>query len=159
MLFLVVGAIVLAVKYWYVSVPVFVLVLLLAVLAMRASARAEEVRQAEAVRVYAEQQAAQQAADAEAARVHRVQQAAAAEARRQAEADWLASPAPTLYVPGRFTDRWFAEHAAGLHPGQVSVLIDELHERGWTDERIARRVLPHLRANPYLDPDNPIPAA
>jgi hypothetical protein len=28
--------------------------------------------------------------------------------------------------------------------GQVPVLIDETHARGWNDERIARRVWPYL---------------
>lgn len=69
-------------------------------------------------------------------------------ARTQA---WLAAPAPTLTVPRRFTDKWFAEHAPALHPGQVPALMQELHRRGWTDSRIAQGVVPHLRRNPYVE--------
>jgi hypothetical protein len=33
-----------------------------------------------------------------------------------------------------------------LHPGQVPMLLEELHARGWKDERIGHRVTPYLPA-------------
>jgi hypothetical protein len=73
--------------------------------------------------------------------------AAAAERRRQAELEhqrWLDSPPPPLVVPGRFTQRWIVENVPALHPGQIPPLMDELKSRGWTDEKIALRVVPYL---------------
>jgi hypothetical protein len=57
---------------------------------------------------------------------------------------WLESPPPPLQLPARFTQGWIEENVPYLHPGQVPVLIDELHARGWKDERIAQRVAPYL---------------
>lgn len=74
--------------------------------------------------------------------------------RRQAEEEayraWLAGPPPTLVVPGRFTDAWFARNVRDLHPGQIPALIGELHARGWTDNKIAVRVHPYIRENPHV---------
>jgi hypothetical protein len=111
----------LIVTYWYIAVPV--LVVLGVLTAMIAKANSE--KKAEQAQLLAERQA-------------------------ETQRKWLAGPPPTLLVPGRFTDKWFAEHAPYLHPGQVPALMQELHERGWTDDRIDRRVRPYLLKNPYL---------
>jgi hypothetical protein len=77
----------------------------------------------------------------------RLRAAADDEAERQAELArqaWLQSPPPPLPVPGRFTQRWIEENVPYLHPGQGPVLMDELHARGWKDERIVQRVAPYL---------------
>lgn len=123
----------LAVKYWYVALPLLIVGTLVTVVIAKASAKAKEERQAEEARLRA------------------VRQAADAEARAKAEQEWLAGAPPMLYVPGRFTDKWFAENLPGLHPGQVPVLLEELHDRGWTDDRIDRRVRPYLLRNPHYD--------
>jgi hypothetical protein len=71
----------------------------------------------------------------------------AVEQQRQAELahqEWLSSPPPPLPLPGRFTQKWIEENVPYLHPGQVPVLMEELHARGWTDRRIAQRVEPYL---------------
>jgi hypothetical protein len=34
-------------------------------------------------------------------------------------------------------------------PGQVPAFLQELHERGWTDQRIQQRVMPYLAMNPF----------
>ena len=57
---------------------------------------------------------------------------------------WLQTPQPPLVLPGRFTQTWFTENAARIHPGQVKSLVDELTSRGWSHEDIARRAVPHL---------------
>jgi hypothetical protein len=56
---------------------------------------------------------------------------------------WLGSPPPPLQLPARFTQRWIEENVPYLHPRQVPALIDELHARGWKDDRIAQRVAPY----------------
>lgn len=132
----------LAVKYWYVALPLLIVGTLVTVAIAKASAKAKEERQTEEARLYQEEQARE-------AQLRAVRQAADTEARAKAEQAWLAGPPPILYVPGRFTDKWFAENLPGLHPGQVPVLLEELHDRGWTDDRIERRVRPYLLRNPH----------
>jgi hypothetical protein len=56
---------------------------------------------------------------------------------------WL-GPAPPLTLPSRFTQSWFVSHGPRLHPKQVPVLFAELHRRGWTEDEIQQRVIPHL---------------
>ncbi len=116
LLVLVVAAIGLAIKYWYVTAPVLVLLCIGAVMVAQ---RNKERKAAEAV-------AAQEALER-----------------------WLAGPPPVLEVPGRFTQNWFAAHVPALHPGQVPALYAELHQRGWTSERIEQRVVPFLAQNPF----------
>jgi len=117
----------LAVEYWYIVVPVIVVVLIGAV----ASSNQKKQREAE------------QAAAAKQAR------AAAGQARIEAQHRWLEGPPPVLHVPGRFTENWFAAHVPNLHPGQIPPLLEELHERGWTDQRIEKRIRPYLLRNPF----------
>lgn len=131
-----------AVKYWYVALPLLVVGTFVTVAIVKASAKAAKNRQEEAARLYREEQARE-------AHLRAVRHAADMEARARAEQAWLAGPPPALRVPGRFTDKWFAENVPGLHPGQVPVLLEELRDRGWTDERIARRVQPYLLRNPH----------
>jgi hypothetical protein len=57
---------------------------------------------------------------------------------------WLKSPPPQLKLPGRFTQNWFTENAANIHPGQVETLKRELISRGWSQDDIDRRAVPHL---------------
>jgi hypothetical protein len=64
----------------------------------------------------------------------------------EAHAAWLAGPPPLLVLPGRFTQNWIAENVPQLHPGQIPVLIEEMHRRGWSDADIARRVRAYLPA-------------
>jgi hypothetical protein len=130
----------LIVKYRYVAVPLLVVGGLMLVAVAKAAAE----KQAVAARLVQERQESE-------ARDRVTRQAAEADARAKARQAWLDGPPPTLRVPGRFTDKWFAENAPQLHPGQVPVLMTELHERGWTDDRIARRVRPYLLKNPYFN--------
>ena len=58
---------------------------------------------------------------------------------------WLKAAPPQLELPGRFTQNWFAEHAANIHPGQIETLVEELISRGWSREDIDRRAVPHLK--------------
>ena len=58
---------------------------------------------------------------------------------------WLKAPPPRLKLPERFTQNWFAEHAAEIHPGQLVALIEELISRGWSREDIERRAVPQLK--------------
>jgi hypothetical protein len=117
----IVVVIALIVAYWYIAVPVLILIGVLTAIVTKANAE----KKAEQARLLAERQA-------------------------ETQRKWLAGPPPTLLVPGRFTDKWFAENVPYLHPGQVPALMQELHERGWTDDRIDRRVRPYLLRNPYL---------
>jgi hypothetical protein len=117
----IVVVIALIVTYWYIAVPVLVVFGVLTAIIAKATAE----KRAEQAQLLAERQA-------------------------ETQRKWLTGPPPTLLVPGRFTDKWFAEHAPYLHPGQVPALMQELHERGWTDDRIDRRVQPYLLRNPYL---------
>ncbi len=68
---------------------------------------------------------------------------------RERERRWLAGPPPPLALPGRFTENWFGSHVPSMHPGQVPDLFEALRERGWTPERIEKRVTPYLKRNPY----------
>jgi hypothetical protein len=113
----------LIVTYWYIAVPVLLFLGAAVALLAKAGAKANA------------EKAAQEAA-----------------ARERAQQEWLAGPPPALLLPARFTDKWFAEHAPHLHPGQLPILFKELHERGWPDDRIARRVNPYLLRNPHLAP-------
>jgi hypothetical protein len=117
----------LAIEYWYIVVPVLVVVLVIA------GAGSNQKKQREA----------EQAAAAKQAR------AAAGQARIEAQRRWLEGPPPVLHVPGRFTENWFAANVPSLHPGQVPALLEELHERGWTDQRIEKRVGPYLLRNRF----------
>jgi hypothetical protein len=76
---------------------------------------------------------------------------AAAEAQAQAVAlrEWLEGPPPTLYVPRRFSEDWFADNVPKLHPAQVPALLDELRARGWTDQRIQQRLARYLALNQF----------
>jgi hypothetical protein len=108
---------VLAIKFWYVVVPVLCLLAWRVVVVRRdAGIKTAERRQAE----------------------------------EKAYRAWLAGPAPTLLVPGRFTDAWFARNVRDLHPGQIPALISELHSRGWTEDKIAARVSPYIRQNRHV---------
>lgn len=142
----------LIVKYWYVAVPLLVVSGLMLVAVAKARAKATAEKQAVAARLVQERQERE-------ARDRATRQAAEAEARAKARQTWLDGPPPPLRVPGRFTDKWFAENAPQLHPGQVPVLMAELHERGWTDDRIARRVRPYLLKNPYFSERPKVPRA
>jgi hypothetical protein len=110
----------LVIEYWYIVVPVLVVALVVA------AASSNQKKQRE------------------------VEQAATAErARLEAQHRWLEGPPPALQVPGRFTENWFAANVPSLHPGQVPALLEELHERGWTDQRIEKRVRPYLLRNRF----------
>jgi hypothetical protein len=111
----------LAVEYWYIVVPVLMAALVVAVV----SSHRKQQRQTE-------------------------QAAAVERARLETQHRWLEGPPPTLQVPGRFTENWFAANVPSLHPGQIPSLLEELHERGWTDQRIEKRVRPYLLRNPFL---------
>jgi hypothetical protein len=81
----------------------------------------------------------------------RAEQAAArARARAEAQQRWLQAPPPTLYVPARFSEQWFAKNVPRLHPGQVPTLFAELKARGWTQQKIAQRLGRYLAQNPFL---------
>jgi hypothetical protein len=110
----------LVIEYWYIVVPVLVAVLT----AVVAASNQNKQRQAE-------------------------EAAAAEQARVEAQHRWLEGPPPRLQVPGRFTENWFAANVPSLHPGQIPALLEELHERGWTDQRIDKRVGPYLLRNPF----------
>jgi hypothetical protein len=71
---------------------------------------------------------------------------AAEQERQRVEAyrRWLEGPPPPLSLPGRFTQNWIAENVPQLHPGQLPVLMEELQARGWTEARIAQRVIPYV---------------
>jgi ribosomal protein L32 len=58
---------------------------------------------------------------------------------------WLKAPPPQLLLPHRFTQNWFEENAASIHPGQARALVAELRSRGWSQEDIERRAKPHLQ--------------
>jgi len=146
---LVFGVIAIAIQYWYVTLPVLAVIGVVVFFSAQAQrGRAAEVasQQAEADQQSRERAAevARQEAEAERRRHQAALVRAAAEERR-----WLASPPPPLTLPGRFTENWLAANVPQLHPGQVPVLMEELHDRGWTDERIERRVAPHLARNPF----------
>lgn len=80
----------------------------------------------------------------------RAERAAAVQQRQAEELQrWLKAPPPPLPLPGRFTDNWFAANVPRLHPGQVPVLFEEMHARGWTSRRIEQRVGPYLQQNPF----------
>ncbi len=101
---LVASAVIAAVKYWFISVPAFALLIFVA----------------------------------------SIMKTRAIERKRQRYEQWLASPAPPLTVPGRFTQEWIAVNVPRLHPGQVSTLLEEMRSRGWSGADIERRVLPYL---------------
>jgi hypothetical protein len=103
---------------------------------------------AEAARAAAEAPARAKLAAAEAqAQAERTQ----AEALAQIEAmrAWAQGPPPTLYVPRRFSEDWFANNVPKLHPGQVPALLEELRARGWTDQRIQQRLPRYLALNQF----------
>lgn len=58
---------------------------------------------------------------------------------------WLKAPPPQLILPHRFTQNWFQENAASIHPGQARALVAELRSRGWSQDDIERRAKPHLQ--------------
>ena len=58
---------------------------------------------------------------------------------------WLKTTPPQLELPGRFTQNWFVDNAADIHPDQLKTLVDELISRGWSREEIDRRAVPHLK--------------
>jgi hypothetical protein len=126
----------LAVKYWYITL----FLVLLAIPAGVVIAKANKAQQLRA-RAQAERQRN------EAQKLARTQAEAHAEAQRK----WLQSPAPPLVVPLRFSEQWFAANIPRMHPGQIPVLVEEMHARGWTDQRIAQRIGRYLAVNPFLD--------
>lgn len=64
--------------------------------------------------------------------------------KRAAHEAWLAGPPPPLTFAGRFTQNWIAANVPHLHPGQISMLDQELRRRGWDTHRIQTRVGPYL---------------
>jgi hypothetical protein len=131
-----------AVKYWYITMPIAVIVAIVVIAGRKAGRRARE-----------EAETAERLERAEA------EKAAAARREQQRQADeharerWLAAPPPALVSPGRFTDRWFADNIPQLHPGQVPMLRAELRARGWKDDRVEQRVGPYLARNPWIQSD------
>jgi len=70
--------------------------------------------------------------------------------RLAAQRQWLEGPPPTLVVPRRFSEEWFAVNVPNLHPGQLPTLLDELRARGWTDTRITQRLTRYVSQNPFI---------
>lgn len=123
----------LVVTYWYIAVPLVVIVGVVAIFALRADARRAHERAEHQAQLQREHEQRQQALDR------------AREREREANhRAWLAGPPPPLAMPGRFTPNWLAANAPHLHPGQVPMLLKELRARGWTDGRINDRVRPYL---------------
>jgi hypothetical protein len=114
--------------------------------------RTKERRRASALaeRAAAEAQARAKRAEAEAP-ILAARARAEAEAKAKAQREWLHGPPPTLYVPRRFSEDWFADNVPKLHPGQVPTLLAELRARGWTDQRIGQRIARYLAANPFYE--------
>ena len=87
--------------------------------------------------------------------VTRDARAARREAARQRRAEelqrWVASPPPTLFVPTRFSEQWFAANVPRLHPGQIPALIAEMKARGWSEQHIAQRLGRYLQQNCFYD--------
>ncbi len=130
----------LAIEYWYIAVPVAVLLLGLAFLGSRMQAKQKR------------EEATRQDAEWRAMEAERQEAERERERRQQVAIEhWLAAPPPRLVMPGRFTQNWLAAHIPDLHPGQVPVLLKELHARGWTEERIEERVAPFLAENPHVE--------
>jgi hypothetical protein len=75
--------------------------------------------------------------------------AAEAQARAKAQREWLEGPPPTLYVPRRFSEDWFATNVPHLHPGQVPTLVEEMRARGWSEQRIQQRLPRYLVQNQF----------
>lgn len=116
--------------------------------AVRTTRESRRERERTAQAAAAESRAAAEArAEAAAAQDRARAQAAAEEAARQ----WLQGPPPTLYVPRRFTEHWFAANLPTLHPAQIDPLFRELLARGWTNERIEQRLHRYLLQNPFLE--------
>jgi hypothetical protein len=112
--------------------------------------RSQRVRERAAARRYAEE-APVRAALAEAEAKADAQRAEAkAQARADAQRKWLEGPPPTLYVPRRSTEHWFADNLPNLHPGQVRPLLQELYARGWTNERIEQRLHRYFKQNQFM---------
>ncbi len=112
----------------------------------RTKERKQAAARAEHVAIETQAQAERAAAEAP---VLAAQAAAEAEAKAVALREWLEGPAPTLYVPRRFSEDWFADNVPKLHPAQVPALLDELHARGWTDQRIQQRLARYLALNQF----------
>lgn len=118
----------LAVVYWYITLPIAAIGVVLFVWLSR---REREARAQYAIE--REARLAEEARQREAARIA-----------------WLAAPAPPLAVPTRFTEAWFAAEIPNLHPGQIEPLRRALRARGWKDTKIDERIAPYLSANPHL---------
>jgi hypothetical protein len=71
---------------------------------------------------------------------------------RKRHEEWLAAPPPPFIAPSRFTEKWIASNVPALHPGQVPDLLASLRSRGWSDENVGRRVVPHLPPMPATAP-------
>lgn len=123
--------------------PVLLLVAVVVPVALLATKGRRQEQAAAAQRRRVEQAAAAQQLRTE-------QEAVEAKTRAEAQQRWLEGPPPTLYVPRRFSEGWFADNVPKLHPGQLAPLRDEMLARGWTDERIARRLGRYLEMNPFL---------
>jgi hypothetical protein len=142
----------LAIKYWYIAVPVLAIAGG-ATLWGRKLARDEVIKRAQIEAAAAQ---AKVLAD-DAARVRQQEDTLRLEAERRVRRDaqlaaWLVAPPPRLQAPGRFTENWFAEQVPLLHPGQIPMLEEALRNRGWKDDKIAHRLAPYLQENIWINP-------
>lgn len=112
--------------------------------------RPQRVRERAAAQRYAEEAPARAALAEAETRAAAERAAAEARARAEAQRKWLEGPPPTLYVPQRFTEHWFAENLPNMHPGQIAPLFRELYARGWNNRRIEQRLHRYFKQNPFL---------
>lgn len=124
------------------SAPYLLLIVLVPLLVWFGTKRKREEQEATV-----QQRRAEQAVATQQRRVE--QEAVEVQAQAVAQRKWLEGSPPTLYVPRRFSEGWFADNVPQLHPGQVPALIDELRARGWTDQRIQQRLARYLVMNPF----------
>jgi hypothetical protein len=160
-LLLTVGLIAVAVKlmiaYWFVTLPVvgIVIVLVLVAIASREDRAARSSRLAERARVARmsdteRRNAANSAAKSAIPAASRDDEDACAawptSAPATASGDVPTPPTEaavepvTIQFPRRFTDGWFASHFSSLNELQRLSLFEELRRRGWTDAEFESRV-------------------